>query len=202
MNKLTLQFVILVILIFTSCAITKNDKEFLENKNVEVIFSNPENSIRAESLSDIELKEFEIRAVEKLIDFYDYLNLLSDEKYDKTVKEEVKEATLNLFDNPQTGILPFESENSAGMTLGIEEYLNRQFNTTTSKLITIKSPRMKNHFTIDNQDQFHGQVSYILIINHQDEQIHKTAKVILKRIDKNFGNDSIQIWEVFLAEIR
>ncbi len=183
----------------------------------QVVFQTKDKMIRslkeefgANFLSDNHLRAFEQRAKEKILDFADYTSIYSNKEYDKSFRKQARRMMLNLFADKNAKInfsfvdsqrvndytLPnFMDEiytaeyNALGLNIGkieIAEPLHLQENTTYEG--SVKFSQQLYGITLSDTVLINSGVGYF--------------EIIAIRVDKKFGTDSLQVWEVLLGDLR
>ena len=148
----------------------------------------------SESLSDDNLEAFEFKAVEKLMDYADYLGIIYSEGFAASFRQQARQnitAYFNTGENAEMALSPG----------------------------SISGSYKSHHFLIDSVDiikplyretdtRYTGSMGYaelILGINTTDTIIvshsHKAIEIILQMDYKDFGENSLLVWEVLLGEI-
>ena len=148
----------------------------------------------SESLSDDNLEAFEFKAVEKLMDYADYLGIIYGDGYAESFRLQARKNISTYF--------------SRG------EYAEMALNPTD-----VSDAYDSHHFYIDSVDiidplqretdtRYTGSMRYverILAINNTDTTLishsRKTIGIILQMDYKDFGENSLLVWEVLLGEI-
>lgn len=198
MNRKKIMYIWIVLLVASSCAISRK-----ENERIEKLVSQQASKVEipiVDSLTQDMLSKYENRAIQKLEDLYDYLGLLGNANYGLSMKEEIKISAKELFFDPVVEINPFDSielEKSPLITC-----LERQQNMAVEDF-SISSVEIDESLKLESKNNYEGQISYFLMIGKDEDgvQIRKKANFSLRKIEKNIGNDSVKIWEVFLESI-
>ena len=148
----------------------------------------------SESLSDDNLDAFEFKAVEKLMDYADYLGIIYSEGFAVSFREQARQNINGFFTS---------HENSAAAL--IPKSFTGSYN---SYLILIDSVTIINPLQREAETWYTGSMGYaemILGINSSDTIIfshsQKTIEIILQMDYKDFGENSLLVWEVLLGEI-
>lgn len=148
----------------------------------------------SESLSDDNLEAFEFKAVEKLMDYSDYLGIIYSEGFAASFREQARQNVDGFFNtqkNSDAALIPTSFSGSCN-----------------SYLILIDSVDIINPLQREADTRYTGSMKYaerILGINHTDTIVishsHKTIGIILQMDYKDFGENSLLVWEVLLGEI-
>ena len=167
-----------------------------------------EKEFEIEKLDEVKLNAFEERAIEKIQDFGEYIMIYSKQDYDTAFRSQAGKMILDLFiDNNVLINIDLSSEKSEDLTLfGFLEQLDSceydELNVSSQDFV-LDSPLQSSG------DSFYkGVVSYsnrIVGVRSGDSLlIHSTTnrvEIIVKKVNKKFGNRSSLIWKVFLGKI-
>jgi len=198
MNRINVNFIWLVLLVATSCAISKK-----ENERIEKLLSQQSTHVEiphADSLTQEMLRKYENRAIQKLEDFYDYLGLLGNKNYGASMKQEIVISAQSLFYDPDTGINPFDSTRSKNYS--VATCLENQQKATIEDFSVLEIG-ITDSLKLKNSNHYEGMISYLLALGQNEDRalIQKQAIFSLRKINKKIGNDSLEIWEVLLERI-
>jgi len=148
----------------------------------------------SESLSDDNLKAFEFRAVEKLMEYADFMGIIYSVGYAASFRQQARTNISKYFSTSEYADMAL---NPTGVSTTYDAY----------------------HFYIDSVDiidplrretdtRYTGSLSYverILVSNQTDTTLfshsHKTIGIILQMDYKDFGENSLLVWEMLLGEI-
>ena len=198
MNKILINIGFWMMILLTACAISKKENERLEkivsqqNSNATFNFD--------DSLTVDRLEYYEIHAIQKLEDFYEYLDLLSKEIYDDTVKNEIRFSAKELFYNPVVLIRPFDFE-TADYALSVDSCLFHPWNILQDNKIVLISVKVAQPLEHVDENLYVGQISFELKVEAGDKVISKKADFSLRKIVNNNGIDTISSWKIFLDKI-
>ena len=167
-----------------------------------------EKEFEIEKLDEVKLNAFEERAIEKIQDFGEYIMIYSKQDYDTAFRSQAGKMILDLFiDNNVLINIDLSSEKSEDLTLfGFLEQLDSceydELNVSSQDFI-LDTPL---HFSTDSL--YKGVVSYsnkIFGVKSDDSLLIYSAsnqiEIIVKKVNKKFGNRSSLIWKVFLGKI-
>ena len=166
-----------------------------------------------QQLPEKNLRAFEERAEQKLKDFIDYLNMLSDVKYDKVLRKQAYEMALTLFENEsQWHYTGTKNSNNNLLENSLEQFLKKQvelhklkqqqqYEIQTIDLITPFTPQE----TAPGYVRYHGQLSFLFLINERGQSLPKPYSGIcyihLQKVNKDFGEERFEVWEVLLGDV-
>ena len=148
----------------------------------------------SEALSDKHLEAFEFKAVEKLMDYADYLGIINSVGFAESFRQQAKQNITGYFST---------SEN-AKIAL-IPKSISGSYN---SCIFLIDSVDIINPLHRETDTRFTGSMRYVekildagpadtTLLSHS----HKTIQIILQMDYKDFGENSLLVWEVLLGEI-
>jgi hypothetical protein len=148
----------------------------------------------SESLSDDNLEAFEFKAVEKLMDYADYMGIIYGNDYAESFRGQARRNITDYF--------------------SVREYAETALNYTG-----VSASYDSHHFYIDSVEiidplqretdtRYTGSMGYVERIrasNQSDTTLishsRKTIGIILQMDYKDFGENSLLVWEVLLGEI-
>jgi hypothetical protein len=199
MNKIWINMGFWMLIVYMSCAISKKENERMD-KLLSQQATPPEIKI-ADTLTADMLPNYEVRAVQKLEEFYDYLYLLSNDAYDKTMKSEIRTSAMGLFYDLDKSIIPLDATDGEGKP--VEMFLLDQQESAADSDLSISSVEIITPLQLSATDRYDGQLSFQLSIGKEGHQknLSKSAAFSLRKIEKTIGTESIKIWEVFLERI-
>lgn len=159
--------------------------------------------------SNFQLKGFEARAIQKIHDFGDYINLLSNKNYDLKLRKRAIQMFEGLFFDKTVVVNDPEKELINSKKAAIQAYskaiLESKYSEIKVKITDIwlveqlqpaKNNTYKGSISFKQENQYYTNKS---LINSSIET--KQVEVLLVKTTKNFGNKKEQVWNVFLGEI-
>ena len=207
MNKLILNILFtIVILSIYSCA--------RENKSEDMtsIATETEESISADEYTEMEsmieskptelTKEqkeaFQLRAIQKVQDFLDYVKIISDSKVDKRLKDHSAKLSIELFVSDSILITDSILTDSA-VSVPLKNYLTVLKSKKTPVYIKTEKLHFSEPLTADSLNNYKGIIEAKIKI--KGHSLTKNIEVFLTEIDKNFGENKKDITEVRLGNI-
>jgi hypothetical protein len=160
-----------------------------------------------DSLSASSLKAFELRAIQKLYDVADYIQILSDRSIDKSFRIQAKQMMFDVFSDASNTISFSSNPEESLEKISISDFLDKMLASQFPKLKmeinqvkTVQGLQRKDKDTYEGQLTFH-QVTYridptrkVKLNEHQMK-----ANISLARITKTFGTTTKEVWIVFLG---
>ena len=148
----------------------------------------------SESLSARNLEAFEFKAIEKLMDYADYLEIIYSEGFAESFREQARQNITGFFNTSEISETAIILKNISG--------------SYNSYHIRIDPVDIINPLHRETDTRYTGSMSYdemILGISSTDtiliSHYQKTIGIILQMAYKDFGENSLLVWEVLLGEI-
>ena len=148
----------------------------------------------SESLSDDNLEAFEFKAVEKLMDYADYLEIYYSNGYPASFREQARQNIAGFFNSDQNAEAALSHKSISGQYNSIQ--------------IMVDSVEIIEPLSREADTRYTGSMRYAekilgpgpvdtTLISHS----HKSIEIILQMDYKDFGEQSLLVWEVLLGEI-
>jgi hypothetical protein len=151
-----------------------------------------DSSFTAPNLSGSDVGPYEIRAIQKVKDFYNFLTIISSPEYDITLRKAAKKEALDLFFSADCSV---DNEQA-------EKLLDSCLNSKQKTAWQISQVGIKEKLTLDgSNDQYKGLLNY-KVSSSSDKWVERSAMVILGKKQKKFGDEMKQVWTVFICDIR
>lgn len=173
-----------------------------EEKQVDV-FQVLESEFLNDDLSSDELQAFEIRAVQKLNDLIDYLNVYADTALASEFRIQSKNMIEKVFYKKDDfgnylQILSFVEDSVKSKLNYLDETINLR--TEIDSVRIIQPLQKKNNSLYSGEVQFYQS---IYKTDNSDKVIIKSGRQNLKMVvvksEKQFGEKTQLVWEIFLA---
>lgn len=168
-----------------------------------------ENEFSKEVLTSENLAAFEFRAKQKVIDFCNYIQLISSKEYDESFREYAKNSAGELFYS-NTCLIQDSLINGGTNSLKIEDYLTKVYQSEYHQILCEASNLvLAEKLKQISPDHFTGVISYIQTtrcltdkgeITYSSRK-NKTVGVSLSRQYKAFGSTQKLIWVVSLCDV-
>jgi hypothetical protein len=148
----------------------------------------------AGSLSDRNLEAFEFKAVEKLMDYADYMGIIYSERYEASFRQQARQNISTCFNSAENAEIALHPDGLSGSyksfifrvdSVEIIDPLQRETNTRYSG----------NMWYVE--DIFGSEPAETTLIGHS----RKTIEIILQMDYKDFGENSLLVWEILLGKI-
>jgi hypothetical protein len=207
-------FVILLsltaLLLFSSksCETPENNKE--DETTLESTMDSINKTFLAENLSDQTLQAFEMKAEQKLTDFGDYLQIYSDKSLDEAFRTHVRQMIRELFisDSVRINIRITKDKNEKDLT--INEFLGILSSGDDHSIrIFFDSIEVNNPLQRTGVIKYAGSLKFIQRYEVSPSINPAITGSVCRKVDifavkggKQFGGDTLQIWQVYLGSIR
>jgi hypothetical protein len=155
-----------------------------------------ENTFTSKKLSAEELAAFEQRAEQKLKDFYNYLEVISNPKYDKKLREDARKQAMELFVGGEKSVI-------GGKTIDgfLDSCMNVRSGTLPLSVTEINITKGFNGSNPINPAIYNGTISFSIPRVQGSPEKHQ-ADIMLIKTEKLFGTEKKLVWTVYLVEIR
>ena len=159
-------------------------------------------------LSEATLNAFELRAIEKLKDITEYVEIISNPVYDSLFRLQAKDMITECFLSPDSkfgGILHTVIEDkNVPVQKCVEALLISQFKIG----IKLKNISVSHNLTTNDEELYRGEMAFqsqSYIVEMGDTawaDVQKTsAEIVVKMIKKDFGDITKDIWDVFIGDV-
>lgn len=197
-------FMLLFLLTAEDCA--DGNVEVTREEKLSGMFQDIENDFVNDELDYISLNAFEKRAIQKLNDLADYLNIYADVNLSEEFRLQAREIILGSFNSEKELQSYFKSLDF------IEDVENTVLYLSTDEgvfITEIDSVNTKDFFHKNNYSSYTGKFQFsqnIVRVTSTDTVVVNTSKfhleIIVSKSEKKFGNISQNVWEVNLGGIK
>jgi hypothetical protein len=152
------------------------------------------------------LRALETTAKQKLIDFSDFLKIVSDSTLDKTFRHQAEEMAGKLFISEKLNTINLSNPSAGPNITKIEKFqqggILKEFSCSIlSDQISIKTP-----LTYANDSTYIGSLTFNQKCKSSGNSKQKgiftqTIDIYAIKILKSFGKEQLPIWEIFLGNI-
>lgn len=167
-----------------------------------------EKEFEIEKLDETKLNAFEERAIEKIQDFGEYVMIYSNQDYDTAFKSQAGKMIFDLFIDSNVEI-NIDLSNGKSEDIALIGFLEQLDSCDYNELVVSSQDFFLNtplHFSADSL--YEGEVSYtneVYGVKSGDSLLIHSAsnrvEIIVRKVNKKFGNRSNLIWKVFLGKI-
>jgi hypothetical protein len=161
-------------------------------------FIKPENDLSKDKLNQEDLVYHEQRAIQKVEEFYGYLNAMANHENKDAVRDRAMQIAERQFD--KNALIHFLEKSQS-----IHDYLLECRNGFNYK--EIDTLFISNSLVELSNGSFEGKVLVKFHLQNSKVSLKKgkvtteTVRIILKKREKNFGDTKKIVWELTLAEI-
>lgn len=168
------------------------------------------NEFESDNLSKKSLRAFEVKAKQKLVDFSDYLDIYSDKQMDESFKSQARQMILDIFMSDTIRVTTLLLQESNAKYFQITEFLSSSSASGYNSMdfifdsIEVAAPLLRT----DNFN-YKGRLSFsrrVKISSASDTLFtgpdRMEVDIFASKVRKQFGSDTLQIWSVFLGDIR
>jgi hypothetical protein len=203
---------ILAYLLLCSKSCGSDEKSDSANQEAELTKTKVsiKNEFESDDLSKKSLRAFEVKAKQKLVDFSDYLRIFSDIELDTAFKMQARKMILDLFISDSilinSGLINYSDEKN----LTISEFLRIDSSSVSNSIyFTIDSIEIAQPFRRIDDLNYRGRLSFLRLAKSSStssdylvQPKKMEADIIAAKVSKPFGQDTLQVWGVFLGAIK
>ncbi|MEM8886931.1 MAG: hypothetical protein AAGD28_03015 [Bacteroidota bacterium] len=146
-------------------------------------------SLQGDSFNELQLEAFEERGTQKLRDFLDLVFFLQDKGLEESLRKHVEEQVRALYISGENPFMEYKS---------LDEFLKTQafpYQKNEQVEILLTSP-----FQLGEKG-YAAEVSFSLPKSSGEMEKIK-AQLVMKKQVKKFGEESLELWEVLIEEIK
>lgn len=168
------------------------------------VFQQLENDFTNPRLSSKSIQAFELRGIQKIQDFTDYIALISDPTLNDNFKDRSLQAALKLFVHDSVQIQVMNWKTKLPQAISIQDFLKNLKENKTEKIVwTFSNPTTPITAKPLRLAAYHwkskGQMTQQFGQQKSENQV--TFNITLQKIEKKFGAQSKIIWEVFIGSM-
>lgn len=152
-------------------------------------FDRLESSLQGDSFSELQLEAFGERGKQKLRDFLDLAFFLQEKDLEEGLRNHVQDQLRELYVSAENPFMQYQS---------LDEFLKTQvfpYQKKEKLEILLTSP-----FQLE-EEGYTAEASFSLPKSSGDEEKIK-ARLVMKKQIKKFGEESLELWEVLIEEIK
>ena len=190
-----------------SCSEGKQNDNLSQEEKLIHEKADVRNEFESEFIPGKSLAAFETKAKQKLTDLSDYLNILSDSSMDNSFKEQSRLMVLNLFVS-DTIVISNCLINGKDFK---RESVNNFVKTTSSagpEKIILDSIRVIEPLHITSENNYKGRLAFSRRMKNvlSKDTIWSSAyplhaEFFVSKINKSFGSDTLQVWNLSFGTI-
>lgn len=149
-----------------------------------------QSSFTSETLSDADVQGFEVRAEQKVKDFYNYVAIVSDAKYDIKLRQDARKQALDIF---SSGTCTMDNES-------ITAFLDSCMNMKQAISVQLGDVKVKQNLTLQSGNKEYNGTLECTVTNAGISKT-KIISVSLYKKAKQFGSEQEMVWTVFICNI-
>lgn len=202
----TISFLFVILFLFFTSNKVFSQVESSEGQN----FQQLSNTLTNKQQTRYDLTGFEGRAIQKVEELAEYIEIISDKEYDLKLREHAVTLALKLFKDDEIKISNSDMLLSSLSILGLNEYLNAVLKNGYGKIVVEISDReYVENLSQSKSDAYSGKLLFNqtnYYYKNKELQKKKTENkevdIILVKTDKQFGKKTKSVWNVYLGDIR
>jgi hypothetical protein len=193
---------------FDTCSTVDTETQNLVSVDQDSVLQGIIKDFSSDYLVDEQLLIFGEKGKEKIRDFFDFLNLYSDQNIDPVFRDEIRSAMLNCFPdkNAPVNIWPVVTAYPAGISVWLSSLKMTGFTGIRYDMADLKIIEPLRMVT---PGRYSGQIKGTVTITalSGSDTIHSevTAKQVgmeVIKVTKTFGPDTREVWQVFLTGVK
>lgn len=211
--KLIHSFIILSIIYIALCARTCTDEDEAalrkERESLYELQDSIKKMFEVGIPDDQQLKSFEAKAKQKLIDFSEYMRIASDSSMDIKLRKQAGEMAERLFVSGESNIKGWSKAIQDSNLLTLNQLIEVSLSQGLRFWIKPVQINVMNHLSCKDDSIFSGTLSFIQdcvpfpITTDPDRLPYGSIiDIYVIRKPKTFGIEVIRVWEIYLGDIR
>jgi len=193
-----------------SCGSDEKDDAVRQEAELTKTKESIKNEFKSDDLSKKSLRAFEVKAKQKLVDFSDFLDIYSDKLMDGSFKKHARQMIMDLFISDSVRINNLLSNENDEKNIPISEFLSSDLAAGYNSMnFTFDSIKVAEPLRRIDDFNYKGRLSFSRRLKtHSASDTLFTgpkameADIMVSKVYKQFGTDTLQIWSVFLGEIK
>jgi hypothetical protein len=161
-----------------------------------------------DTLSASALKAFEIRAGQILLDVADYMQMLADPAIERPFKSQARQMMLDVFTDTTNTIEISTVANTKPSKMPVGQMIDSLLSNQFPIKIEIQNVRVAKTLVQTKHKTYAGQLTFLQTIyrinkpeNIRQNSYQMNVAISLKRVTKEFGSTTKEVWQVFLRNI-
>ena len=179
----------------------------MKDSITKVEYANSGFEFEGDTLTAVRIKAFEVRAMQKLKDVYDYFGIMVDSTIETQFKIQAKQMMLDMFDPSENNVEMVLNENEQPHPITIRDFADKLM-TKVSTNLRFKIENIQPSTAIEKGKAYKGQLTYSQVIYRTEnskpiiiQQGVIAVNYTIKRVKKEFGSTQKEVWEVLLGDI-
>lgn len=162
-------------------------------------------TFQSDSVSEANLRAFEKRAIQKLHDVMDLIEILSDQKTEPTFRKQAKSMLLENFKNPDENRISLILPDIKPFRYTVSQFADTLLNNGFLPLkLKILESSVKRPLSIVDKNKYLGTIYFQMEPTANFKTLYPKdvmVNIVLKKVTKDFGGSSQEVWEVFLGDV-
>lgn len=208
-----IRYILILIIIYIACSARScNENEVASERQTEEytrnLLDNVKHVFTSDSLSDRLIRAYEITAAEKLIDFADYMAIVSDTSLDLRFRQRAAELARGLFVSGNIKLADWSKSYPEPGINSLEHLLTYSLNEGVPFRIKPIQINIINQFASVNDSVLTGRLAFNYIslsLNNQDTSEKASGRLVtdmyLLKKTRSLGEDLFRVWDVYLGDI-
>lgn len=164
----------------------------------------------SEALTEEKLAVFDQRAIQKLKDYANYIEIISTGTYNNAFRKQAVDMALELFSDLNVMISDSLIEINKEKKININDFFLRLLKTKFQKVtVSISDIQLSEPLKKTDPANYSGTISFketVSLFNTETKPekvrtYQRKALIVLKKVQKDFGSKKKIIWEVMLGGI-
>jgi hypothetical protein len=193
-----------------ACDDNVQENEKMEQDKIIAIRDSIRDEFEADYLSEGSLYALEATARQKLSDFADYMQIMTDTTLDSSFKKKAGDMIKKMFISENVRLHFSLQEDRKEKKLTVKELLADGLKTPyASARFIFDSIEVQEPLHRINTDTYSGKLSFtqkFTVYSQPDtpttSSVRKTIDVFAMKVDKVFGDDTLSMWGVFLGDMK
>lgn len=178
----------MLLMFLTAENCSKNYSESQQAERIEIkIYQELEDNFMSEKMDTEQLKALEKRAVQKVQELVDYLNIYADSGLDVQFRKQARQMISELFVSNQD-LQGFMMKHKVMEDVGKSVLLNTEGESVKFKVGPV---HLLAAFNPDENSNYKSRLTY------QFQNSNISLGVLATKTTKSFGNEKLDVWELF-----
>jgi hypothetical protein len=203
---------ILVYLVISSKSCGSDEQEEAASKETELALTkqNIKNEFESDELSKKSLKAFEVKAKQELVDFSDYLRICSNKQLDSSFRTQARRMIRDMFITDSVRINGLLIDGQDKKIVPLIELLDfKAAGNITSMDLKFDDIKLTEPLRKTDEFNYKGRLAFsrnVKTFTAFDSSTYSPARmeaeIYASKVFKAFGKDTLQVWSVFLGDIK
>ena len=191
--KIMIYLLLLGLLTAEDCSEHGSESQLVEMTGTDM-FLELEKDFIAKELEPESLQALEKRAVQKLRDLVDYINIYADSDLSIQFRKQARQMMSEAFVS-ETDLQLFFIDHKFKEDTILQNLLTSEGRQVKANVV---SADIIKPFQVTPESDYKGEISYSL--SNQNKISEKQIKIVARKVSKTFGEDSLDVWELFFMD--